>query len=535
MFRPNGVIQLFPLMRIALMLVLGIIAGDAFSSFIPSAAWLVLFILSLILFMLTRNRPLTASTAILMATGMMGGWLVTCQRADLNDCPVDEPLRYTAIVTDEPNLHGKVLQCRLLVLETNADQRCEPFAIRASILRDTLTGRWRTLAQGSTIVGQSVLNRRFHRSPSMRFRLDRWMAAHRLKATTFLHAQAWQSIQLTPNQEARIPVWERLHLYLSNYRKRLIAQTWNKKMSNENRALLEAMVLGEKSKLSHAQREAYSIAGVSHILALSGLHLGIIYTVLSLTLSFLFRRVDSNSWTALGVQSLLTASIWGYVFLVGMPPGAVRSAVMLTIYSAVSLLQRDKMSVNALSLAALIMLIGNPMLLWDISFQLSFVAVLAIFVFHPPLQAFARRNEWTGIVTALWNFIGVSLAAQMGTAPLVMHYFGRFSTYFLFANLLFIPLATALLYTSLLVILLQSLSIAQLGDVLLSLSDLLTTAMNHSATYLSSLPYASLECPSFNAAQTFLVYLLMGSLYILIYRSHRMLRSIRNLRKLSNT
>ena len=218
-----------------------------------------------------------------------------------------------------------------------------------------------------------------------------------------------------------------------------------------------------------------------------------------------------------------------------MPPGAVRSAMMLTIYSAVSLLQRDKMSVNALSLAALIMLVGNPMLLWDISFQLSFAAVLAIFVFHPPLQAFARRNEWPGIVTALWNFIGVSLAAQMGTAPLVMHYFGRFSTYFLFSNLLFIPLAPALLYTSLLVILLQSLSIAQLGDVLLSLSDLLTTAMNHSATYLSSLPYASLECPSFNAAQTFLVYLLMGSLYILIYRSHRMLRSIRNLRKLSNT
>ena len=134
MFRPNGVIQLFPLMRIALMLVLGIIAGDAFSSFIPSAAWLVLFVLSLILFRLTRNRPLTASTAILMATGMMGGWLVTCQRADLNNCPVDEPLRYTAIVTDEPSLHGKVLQCRLLVLETNADQRCEPFAIRASAI-----------------------------------------------------------------------------------------------------------------------------------------------------------------------------------------------------------------------------------------------------------------------------------------------------------------------------------------------------------------------------------------------------------------
>ena len=217
-------------------------------------------------------------------------------------------------------------------------------------------------------------------------------------------------------------------------------------------AVVAAMTLGDKSQLTKELRDTYAVSGASHILALSGLHLGIIYTLLSLLLS---RR----RWQVIS-QVVIIVCIWLFVFLVGMSASVVRSAVMITVYALLSLGHRDKMSVNTLAFAAIVMLLFNPKSLFDVGFQLSFMAVLAILLFYPLFESVWSQQFLFGhrLFRWLWTTLAVSCAAQIGVAPLIAYYFGRFSCYFLLTNLVVVPAATLILYLSLLVLLIPSLA-----------------------------------------------------------------------------
>ena len=140
-------------------------------------------------------------------------------------------------------------------------------------------------------------------------------------------------------------------------------------------AVVAAMALGDKSALTQDLRDVYSVTGASHVLALIGLHLGIIYTLLSL---FVFRR----RWQVLS-QVIVILSVWAFVFLVGMSTSVMRSAVMLSVYALLSLGHRDRMSVNTLAFTAIVMLMISPMSLFDVGFQMSYMAVFSILLFIP--------------------------------------------------------------------------------------------------------------------------------------------------------
>ena len=268
-------------------------------------------------------------------------------------------------------------------------------------------------------------------------------------------------------------------------------------------AVVAAMALGDKSQLTTELRDAYAISGASHILALSGLHLGIIYTLLSLLLS---RR----RWQMVS-QIVIIVSIWLFVFLVGLSASVVRSAVMVSIYALLSLGHRDKLSVNTLAFAAIVMLLFNPMSLFDVGFQLSFMAVLAILLFYPlfesvwsqPFLLDHRLFRW------LWTMLSVTCAAQIGVAPLIAYYFGRFSCYFLLANLIVVPAATLILYLSLLVLLIPS-----LAYLLIYIVD----ALNQLLSWIAMLPGASIEGLHPTPLQVWMMYVIIGAVYLLLIR-----------------
>ena len=273
-------------------------------------------------------------------------------------------------------------------------------------------------------------------------------------------------------------------------------------------AVVAAMTLGDKSQLTKELRDIYAVSGASHILALSGLHLGIIYTLLSLLLS---RR----RWQVIS-QVVIIVCIWQFVFLVGMSASVVRSAVMITVYALLSLGHRDKMSVNTLAFAAIVMLLFNPKSLFDVGFQLSFMAVLAILLFCPMLERLIplhvqMEHRW---LKALWGLTCVSLAAQIGTAPLIAYYFGRFATWFLLSNFVVIPLATMLLYLALLSIAtfwwsgLQALLVAALSAIVVF--------MNYLLEGITQLPFCSMEGIHLSTLQLGCIYLLIGSGYVLL-------------------
>lgn len=133
------------------------------------------------------------------------------------------------------------------------------------------------------------------------------------------------------------------------------------------------MTLGERVSMSDDMTDDYSASGALHILSLSGMHLGIIYAMLLL---LFFKRRSSVI-----VQVIIVTAVWTYVFIAGLPVSAVRSAVMLSVCSFVNLLNRDKISLNVLAVAAFSVLVVNPLNLYDVGFQMSFMSVMFIIVF----------------------------------------------------------------------------------------------------------------------------------------------------------
>lgn len=220
-------------------------------------------------------------------------------------------------------------------------------------------------------------------------------------------------------------------------------RTWN--LEDDVLAIISALTVGDKSKLTREIKATYNAAGVSHILALSGLHIGI----LSMILSWLFyplRRVCGGKWIA---SFLIVGLLWGFAFLSGLGPSVIRAVTMFSAYVVASIFSEDRFSgFSALTLTAFIMLIYQPMYLFDVGFQLSFMAVLGIFLFYPLIDSlFVVRNK---IVAYLWNIISLSLSAQLATLPLILYYFGTFPVYFLLSNLVVAPIAVFILSATLL-------------------------------------------------------------------------------------
>ena len=145
---------------------------------------------------------------------------------------------------------------------------------------------------------------------------------------------------------------ERTQQYFLHQRTLLLERLRSAGLSDDQYAVVAAMALGDKSTLTHQLKETYSKTGASHILALSGLHLGIIYALLSML-------VVGRRWQMI-TQVAIILSIWAFVFLVGMSASVVRSAVMLTVYALLAIGHRRKMSVNTLAFTAIIMLLVTP-------------------------------------------------------------------------------------------------------------------------------------------------------------------------------
>ena len=275
-------------------------------------------------------------------------------------------------------------------------------------------------------------------------------------------------------------------------------------LDNEQYAVVAAMTLGDKSHLSKALKESYSISGASHVLALSGLHLGIVYAFLTLLLGGL------RKWKWLS-QALILTAIWVYVVIVGMPASAIRSATMLSVYSVCIILGRQRASINTLAFAALMMLVVNPLNLWDVGFQMSFMAVAAILIYYRTIyHALPLQNA---MARWLWGLTAISLSAQIGTAPLVAYYFGRFSCYFILTNFVVIPAATLILYGAVLMLLTSPLPVVQEAIVtgIVYISGLLNTSLDQ----LSALPGASIEHIHINIWQLMLAYVTIVSLSVL--------------------
>jgi len=302
------------------------------------------------------------------------------------------------------------------------------------------------------------------------------------------------------SRQVESTAFDRLKIQALQWREGLLLRYKEVAENDEQYAVLAAMTLGDKSALTKELRETYSVAGASHILALSGLHLGIVYMLL--TMLTLGRR---RHWLS---QILVVLGIWAFALLTGLSVSVVRSASMISLYALFSLGGRQRSSLNLLCFTAIVMLIANPSTLFDIGFQLSFLSVLAILLFMPLFDSFKPPVVERHLALRwLWGMIAVSLSAQLGVAPLIAYYFGRFSSYFLLTNFIVVPLATIILYGALLVIIVPA-----VGSVLAWVVQGLNSALN----WLSQLPGASIDGLYPSVIQIVLIYALVLLFYVFL-------------------
>lgn len=256
------------------------------------------------------------------------------------------------------------------------------------------------------------------------------------------------------------------------------------KVSDREKSILATLVVGYRSAAVSEMKRHFSLAGVSHILSVSGFHVGVICGFLSILLRPLsYGRV----WRPFYLLFLIFG-VWLYAFITGLAPSAVRASLMLTLYLLGKMLLRRMDSYNTLAASAFCMLAYNPAYLFDIGFQLSYSAVFSILYILPRIdQQIKLRNP---LIAVPWGWITVSIAAQMGTVCLCFYYFGQFSTVFLFTNppvsflaLLLIPLALLWL----------CFPVGFYGyDCLSNIVEFLVHAMVNVVELFSSLPYATI-------------------------------------------
>ena len=325
-----------------------------------------------------------------------------------------------------------------------------------------------------------------------------------------MYVRSWQ---WTPAvvQLGGLPMVERCRIFFLKQRARLLKRFRSGGLKDDEYAVVAAMALGDKTALTKELKELYAETGASHVLALSGLHLSIVFTLLSLLTGGAYSRFGWSLSRRLRVvvQVVTVLSIWAFVFLVGLPVSVVRSASMLTLFALFSLGHRQHMSVNILCFTAIVMLCYSPLTLFDVGFQLSFMAVLSILLFLPFLTFSPFHSCTSSLFSFLLGLIAVSLAAQIGTAPLTAYYFGRFPTWFLLTNLVVVPAATLILYLSL-----ATLLFPPLATVL----SMVVSALNSVLTTLSTLPLASIDGLHPTVWQVVLIYAAIFSAYFFIKR-----------------
>ena len=216
--------------------------------------------------------------------------------------------------------------------------------------------------------------------------------------------------------------------------------------SKENIAIVAAFTTGEKGDISPEQKLHFQASGAMHILALSGLHIGIIYKIISFILSFL-----GNYTVARRIKSISTVSLlWTFAVFTGMGISIVRAVLMATIYEIIPKNQGSNKTLSALALSALVILTKNPMATNSLSFQLSFAAMLGISTIYPTLsrmpQLFVYKSKiLKSVILGIRDILLISISCQITTAPIIYFTFNTYTDLYLLTNLLVMPLTTIII------------------------------------------------------------------------------------------
>lgn len=265
-------------------------------------------------------------------------------------------------------------------------------------------------------------------------------------------------------------------------------------------AICKALLIGDKSDLSEEERQKFSKTGVMHILAVSGLHVGIIYVIV---LSLLRQR-PNNVTKPILVAIIGLPVLWSYALLTGFSPSVLRAVTMFTFVIVGQAIDRKSNIFNTVALSAFFLLLFNPFMLYSVGFQLSYLAVIGILLLYPIFSKWLQPQSWLGY--QVWQIVCVSMAAQLATLPLSLYYFHQLPTYFLLGNIVAIPVATLLVWLGVMMIVFGPIWFA-FGDFIGVLLEYISGGFSWLLELLQKLPHASFSDIYINLSGVLLLYL----------------------------
>lgn len=274
-------------------------------------------------------------------------------------------------------------------------------------------------------------------------------------------------------------------------------------------AVAKAMILGLRDEMDNELVQAYSAAGAVHVLSVSGFHVGIFVLLLAWLLRFIKKRRHGLS-LYLGIT---LGIMWFYAVLTGLSAPVVRSALMVTILLLAEPLGKTKNTKNALFGSALILLVLDPLLIYSVSFQLSYAALGGILFLQPVLYQSLTFQDW--FLDKIWEVSAAALTAQLATFPLAVYYFHQFPTYFLLVNPLVAALSVAMLYVAFATITLSWIPFMAAG--LGWLLTIITWLLNQAVIWTEKLPYSVLGNLSFSKLELLLVCGIGGFITAMLY------------------
>jgi competence protein ComEC len=278
-------------------------------------------------------------------------------------------------------------------------------------------------------------------------------------------------------------------------------------------SVASALVLGSANDIDPELISAYKSTGTFHILSVSGMHVGVLYLVLSAFLISLKRK----TFTRLIRGLILLTVVWFYALITGLSPAILRAAVMLSFIIVGECFERDPNTINTLAASAFILLIIDPFQIMNIGFQLSYLSVVGIVLIHPLINdKWKPKNK---IVQLIWGLTTVSIAAQLVASPISILHFHQFPNYFIISNYFAIPLSSLAIYAGMLTLITSPFTWLSHHLAILFFGSI--TLLNNCIRFFDQLPFASINKIQISVLETIVICLFIALIYLTIIQKDK--------------
>ena len=494
--------QRYPFLRLVVPLVVGIWCGELFPHVIPLGSWLILLGALTIAYLMSGRHYSRSWYGIVVYLSLFGiGFqLISLQLEQTEYTFADKPAAYKVRIQEKPEIKERSILCRSLLLEEYVqDTVVHPSQSNTFLLYFPKDSMASSLNRGDELMIVAQLAPPRNNGNPDEFDYARYLKHKGVTGTAYVATGHWKVIGQNTSRSLRQMALD--------CREKVVALYRNLGFGKDELAVLSALTVGDKEELSDDIVETYSVTGASHVLALSGLHIGFIYALFVFLFSLLWKR-----WRYLKpfLLLLIIVLLWAFAFITGLSSSVVRSVIMFSILALAGLQPEKPLTLNTLAATAFVMLLYHPVWLFDVGFQLSFSAVFAIIVLQPRLSILIPviKNRF---LRSVWGLITVSTAAQIGTAPLILFYFSRFSTHFLLTNLWVIPMVSLILYSAILLLVLTP--FPWLQQAFSTVVEALVSTQNRVLHWIEQLPFASFDGIWLDVWEVILFYLFIALVY----------------------